>query len=88
MPNIIKVPLLILYCSVISRAAVWSKTGAWPTFTPETLVSYPPRSGFEVVNAIFLFLWNLPIELWFIGPAVLLLLLNAVNRDGTSSLPA
>ncbi len=88
MSNIIKVPLLILYGSAISRLAVWLKTGAWPTFTPETLAAYPPRSSIDAVNVVFSFLWNLPIELWFIGPAVLLLILSAMNRDGPRSSPA
>lgn len=82
MPNIIKFPILVLYCSAISRLAVWLKTGLWPTFTAETLLAYPPPSGFDVVNTAVTFLWSLPVELWVIGPVVAFMIANAATREG------
>ena len=82
MSNIIKFPILVLYCSAISRLTVWLKIGSWPTFTAETLLAYPPPSGFDIVNAAVAFLWGLPIEFWFIAPVAAFMLASAATREG------
>lgn len=82
MSNIIKFPILVLYCSAISRLAVWLKTGSWPTFTAEALLVYPPPSSFDIVNVVVAFLWGLPIEFWFIAPVAAFMRASAATREG------
>ena len=88
MSSIIKGSMLILYCSTMARFVIWLRNDSWPTLTPEILLPYPPPSSIKAVNDLFSFLWNLPIELWFIGPMAIILMLGAGNRNDHRSSPA
>ena len=88
MSNIIKGSLLILYCSAMARFVIWLRNDSWPTLTPEILLPYPPQSSIKAVNDLFSLLWSLPIELWFIGPMAMILMLGIGNRGNHRSSPA